>query len=251
MVAGGHDATVRPSDWDKSYIEIIHLINPKLSFTFRDTRLSKVHLCNGGGILQNQLIICGGRQVVRAPITPNTPIKFKNDIVVLGQQNKLANNKLLESRGYSKSVVLNDEKIWTIGGHNSTRHTRTTEFVFLDQSPVKGPDLPFRLISHVVIKVDEKCIFILGGYQNVKPSNETWIVDPTNNFDIKKGPSMKAKRVYCSGSTMNLGGKQYILVAGGHGKVSGETPFWRDCYDTTELLDISMPGQEWIEGMHK
>ena len=104
-----------------------------------------------------------------------------------------------------------------------------------------------------MVQVDQKTIYILGGYQNVKPSNETWIVDPTNNFDIKKGPSMKAKRVYCSGSTMNIGGKQYILVAGGHDLYQAEdnrSITWKDCYDTTELLDISMPGQEWIKGTY-
>ena len=65
---------------DRSYIEVIHLINPNLSFTFQDKRLSKVHVCNGGGILQNQLLICGGRQAYK-----KTHI-YDNDIVVLGQQ---------------------------------------------------------------------------------------------------------------------------------------------------------------------
>ena len=207
---------------------------------FQDTRLSKDHFCNGGGILQNQLLICGGIQAYQ------TPTKYENDIVILGQQNQLlANNKLLQSREFSTSVVLNDETIWIIGGF----HTETTEFVFLDKSPVKGPDMPFRISAHVTIKVDEKRIFILGGYNDKgKASNETLIVDPTNNFDIKKGPSMKTKRLCGSGSTMKVGGKQYIVVAGGHSKcaVSGKI----NCNDKTELLDISLSGQEWIEGMH-
>ena len=39
-----------------------------------------------------------------------------------------------------------------------------------------------------------------------------------------------------------------IVVAGGHSKcaVSGKI----NCNDKTELLDISLSGQEWIEGMH-
>ena len=69
---------------------------------FQDTRLSKDHFCNGGGILQNQLLICGGIQAYQ------TPTKYENDIVILGQQNQLlANNKLLQSREFSTSVVLN------------------------------------------------------------------------------------------------------------------------------------------------
>ena len=240
MVAGGCITKSSSQSPDRSYIEIIHLINPKLTYTFQDTRLSKVHSCNGGGILQNQLLICGGIQAYQ------TPTKYENDIVILGQQNRLlANNKLLQSREFSTSVVLNDETIWIIGGF----HTETTEFVFLDKSPVKGPDMPFRISAHVAIKVDEKRIFLLGGYNHKgKASNQTLIVDPTNNFDIRKGPSMKTKRLCGSGSTMKVGGKQYIVVAGGHSKcaVSGKI----NCNDKTELLDISLSGQEWIEGMH-
>ena len=108
--------------------------------------------------------------------------------------------------------------------------------------------MPFTLSCHEVIKVDEKRIFILGGYQNGKPSNKTWIVDPTNNFNIEEGPSMNMKRVQFSGSTLNIGAKKYILVAGGHRKVAGRIFTHTDYYDTTELLDISMPGQEWIKG---
>ena len=60
---------------------------------------------------------------------------------------------------------------------------------------------------------------------------------------------MNTKRVFFSGSTMNIGGKEYIVVVGGHGAERGNHILGRDCYDTTELLDISIPGQEWIEGM--
>ena len=213
MVAGGFKIGLFN---DRSYIEVIHLINPNLSFTFQDKRLSKLHMCNGGGILQNQILICGGLQGF---VTPQI---YENDIVVLGQQSQPTNNKLLESRGYSKSVVLNDEKIWIIGG----RQKNTTEFVFPDQSPIKGPDMPFTLSSHEVIKVDEKRIFILGGYQNGKPSNKTWIVDPTNNFDVEEGPLMNTHRLQFSGSTLNIGAKKYILVAGGHRKVAGSKKYY-------------------------
>ena len=49
-----------------------------------------------------------------------------------------------------------------------------------------------------------KSIYIIGGDQNVGshngsfPSKKTWIVDPTNEFQIKEGPTLnEARRWLC------------------------------------------------------
>ena len=50
-----------------------------------------------------------------------------------------------------------------------------------------GPDLPFVISDHTMIQIDSKTIYIIGGHQNGKVSNKTWIADPTNDFQIKEG----------------------------------------------------------------
>ena len=84
--------------------------------------------------------------------------------------------------------------------------------------------------------LDSEKIYIIGGVQNGNRSERTWIIDPKNNYQAIEGPPMNEARAWhCSGQ-MQINGKIYIIVAGGH------------CKNSIEILDPSLSDQRWIYG---
>ena len=92
-----------------------------------------------------------------------------------------------------------------------------------------------------MIQYNSKSIYVIGGVQNGSISNNTWILDPTNNFQIRKGPSLNVARMEYSCGKLEVNGKLYLIVAGG----------WIGRYGlgSVELLDPSS-SQGWISGMY-
>ena len=67
-----------------------------------------------------------------------------------------------------------------------------------------------------MVQVDLKSIYLIGGRQNSEfsHSQDTWIIDPTNSFAIKKGPKLNYAREEHSCATMRLNNKTFIVVVG-------------------------------------
>ena len=108
----------------------------------------------------------------------------------------------------------------------------------MGQPSVKGRDLPFTISYHSIIQYDEKSIYIIGGRQNGSYfSNKTWIVDPTNEFKITEGPTLKKGRYRHGCAKMTLNGRTILIVAGGWGAL-----------DLVEVLDPS-GNNVWTQGM--
>ena len=89
-----------------------------------------------------------------------------------------------------------------------------------------------------MIQYDEKSIYIIGGDQNGSISNKTWIVDPTNEFQITEGPSLNKGRAYHGCAKMTLNGRTILVVAGGFGAL-----------DSVEILDPS-GNNVWTQGLY-
>ena len=90
-----------------------------------------------------------------------------------------------------------------------------------------------------MIQYDEKSIYIIGGRRNdLYFSNKTWIVDPTNEFRITEGPSLKKGRAGHGCAKMTLNGRTILVVAGGHGAL-----------DSVEILDPS-ENNVWTQGLY-
>ena len=124
----------------------------------------------------------------------------------------------------------------------------TTKFFSLDKPPQKGPNLPFGVSSHAMVQVSPKAIYLIGGFQDDIITNKTWIIDPTNNFEVRKGPSLNEPRILHSCGKLMLNNKVYIVVAGGQ---NTDSDGWYDTLDginSVEILDTSLPGQKWIKG---
>ena len=214
-----------------------------------------------GGLLNNKLLFCGGPSGPPGPTYgPTHGIQTRNGIQtcqILGQPNNSFQS--LEGRDYASSVVLNQSKLWITGGQtleNSgggccwlSGSKNSTEFISLDQPPYPGPDLPFEIHGHCMVQVCPNTIYIIGGCQNDKNSTHTWIVDPTNNFDIKSGPPLNRARLGHSCNKMKINGKYFLVVAGGLHEVwheGNKKEMKSNC--SVELLDTTSPDKGWILG---
>ena len=105
-----------------------------------------------------------------------------------------------------------------------------------------------------MIQYDEKSIYIIGGDQNGSyndnyddddhdsTSNKTWIVDPTNGFKIKEGPSLNKGRQFHGCAKMTLNGRTVLVVAGGVGNDGA-------IFDSVEILDPS-ENNIWTQGLY-
>ena len=110
----------------------------------------------------------------------------------------------------------------------------------IEHSPEDGPKLPFTAYAHCMVQVDSTSIYLIGGWQDKKKSEKTWIIDAKNNFAIKEGPPMYNPRCWHSSATMRLNNKVFIIVVGGYGLKSH-----------TEILDTSLPTNKWRAGKKK
>ena len=231
LVAGGTIEGVRNTP-----LEIIDLINTKLkSDIVLDENRS---ICAAtGGVLQNQLLICRGYDC-------NPHFNTRSNICIIGMPNH--GFKMTISRRLASSVVLNKSKIWvTCGLSNIGNVERSTEIISLDQQPVPGPDLPFTVYGHSMVLVNPSTIYLIGGSQNDHiGSNKTWAIDPTNDFQIKVGPSLNVERKNHSCSKMRIEGRIFLVVAGGENYNHSYTML-----DSVELLDTTCPDQGWKMGM--
>lgn len=117
----------------------------------------------------------------------------------------------------------------------------STEFIKLNQASIKGPELPFTISCHSMIQYDENSIYIIGGLQDDSFSNQTWIIDPSNNFNLREGPPLNERRYYHSCGKMEINGKVILVVAGGGGGFGGYL-------DSVELMDPASD-QGWISGI--
>ena len=215
--------------------EIIDLINSKL----KSVKIEKKFDKNGsrkrstGGVISNQPLICGGY------IDYDDRIKAKH-VSFIGMPNHYF--KIMIPRSFASSVVMNDSYIWVTGGCSKEGLEKSTEIISLDQPPVSGPDLPFTVSHHSMVLVDPTTIYLIGGDQNDQTSNKTWIIDPTNDFQIKVGPSLNIERYSHSCSKMRIEGRIFLVVAGGAVEENGYL-------DSVELLDTTCPDKGWKMGM--
>ena len=207
--------------------EILDFLNPNAKYEFLANNLPRV-IGATGGLLQNTPIVCGGRDNMSNII---------QDCVVIGLPEM--EKKMIEKRYGAASVTLDQSSLWIVGGFNGNRTLRSTEFIKLGKPSVKGPDLPFAISGHSMIQYDEKSIYIIGGDQ---PNQyKTWIVDPTNEFQIKEGPLLnKGYHHYHGCAKMTLNGRTVLIVAGGWGGYG--------CLDSVEILD-PLGNNVWTTGL--
>ena len=198
--------------------EIVDLLNPNAKYEVLADNVPRV--CGAtGGLCQKSPIVCGGSNNGR----------ISKDCVVIGRPEM--DMQMTEKRAGAASVALDQSTLWVVGGHNGLGLS-STEFIKLHQPSAKGPDLPFTIRYHCIIQHGEKSIYIIGGTQNDSLySNKTWILDPTNGFEIREGPSLNEGRIYYGCAKMTVNGRTILVVAGGTGN--------NGVLESVEILDPS------------
>ena len=209
----------------------MNLLNPNTKYKLLVDNVPRVFGATGG-LLQNSPIVCGGS---------DDKCKTSKNCVVIGKPEMKM--KMIRKKEWAASVALGPSTLWIVGGkdgRNDQLSIPTTEFIKLGQPSVKGPDLPFTISSHSVIQYDEKSIYIIGGIQNGYYSNKTWILDPTNGFQIKEGPSMNKARINHGCAKMTVNRKTILVVVGGTNL---------GYLGSVEILDPS-ENNIWIPGLY-
>ena len=190
------------------------------------------------GVLEGVPLICGGGYENK---------EVYQDCVAIGHPD--LNIQMLEKRVWTSGIVLNYPKktLWITGGlsepHSGKGHS-SSEFIYLNEPAEKGPDLPLEIHKHCMIKYNDSAVFIIGGdldEYDLAPapaSPKTWIIDPTNNFAIRVGPSLSESKKVMTCGKMTIDGKTWLVVGP---------------YNPTEkqldLLDPLNVNQGWLKGI--
>ena len=167
---------------------------------------------------------------------------------VIENSNIIISKLLEDSHKSPSSIVLENSRIWITGGLYSL-HCKRTQFFTLDQKLINGPELPIPISGHSMVQVDAQTVYVIGGTKPLKfglsedrltedSIDKTWKFDPTNNFKMEPGPSLIERRFQHACATMKVNGKIFIVVAGGHKKIS------------VEFLDTTEPEKGWKLGKY-
>ena len=196
------------------------------------------------GLLGNKPIICGGEILEddwNGDGIQRSRLELENNFIVGKSMYYI---QLLEKRFCAASVALNKTNLWVTGGSRESfsKDLPSTELISLHQPPVKGQDLPFTVAYHSMTLIDSKTMFLIGGMQDSNISKNTWIIDPTKNFEIKSGPDLNEERGGHSCSKMKIDGKTYLIVAGGTNESTN------NYLDSVEILDTTSLDQAWKLG---
>ena len=175
------------------------LCNPNSRYEVLADNVPKVNFATGD-LLQNSPIVCGG-----------FGDRTSQECIVIGKPEM----QMIEKRYGGASVAIDHRTLWIVGGKNEHNFAlSSTELIKLGQPSIKGY-VPFTIWGHSMIQYDEKSIYIIGGVQNGSNTNKTWIVDPTNGFQIKDGPSLRNRRYAHGCAKMIKNGRTILVVAGG------------------------------------
>ena len=155
---------------------------------------------------------------------------------------------MLKRRAAASVVNLNESELFVVGGYtsyNEKKSTNSSEFISLDKKPRKGPDIHFEVSFHCMLYYNSSTIYLIGGDQgNVKASDKTWIINPTKDFDIQEGPTLKiGRRIHSCGKIEKNGTILLVVAAGFDGTGNG----LENGLDSVEILDPST-SQGWTSG---
>ena len=213
-----------------------------------------------GGLMKNKYLYILDSEVLVYPNTDSDESENEeddgDDLIDCHFLGKQMNSMVLERRRNASSIIFNETTIWVTGGHASededslfedledrfSTAKSTTEFIKYGEPSIEGPELPFKIFGHTMVKVNSETVYIIGGFSD-EECDQTWVVDLSANFDIKPGPCLNEGRCEHSSSTMKINEKLYIVVAGG--RFANDYGYQ---LNSVELLDTEFPQNGWIMG---
>ena len=181
-----------------------------------------------GDFLDEKFVVCGGW---------GKDDVIKNDCEVIDATETKVFNMSVNGRRYASSIKLNQSTMWITGGYDSNEnYLNSTEFVTVNGSTA-AVTLPFTVYTHCMIQYQPDAILLIGGQQDYEwNSDKTWIIDPTNGFNITEGPPLKEGRTdHSCGKWKDEYGNVIVMVAGGYRT------------DSVEILNTTQM-KEWVKG---
>ena len=244
MVATGTNKSIKKVGTN---IEIIDLIDLSVkTLLLKDPRADRFDAI--GSLVQDQPVIIGGSYGWGDE-------RATQDGFIIGQHQSSLN--LSQGRDRSASVVLKENILFVTGGLGRIGNTgdledlNSMELISINGHIEHGPELPFTIYEHSMVKVTDNAVYMIGGCGQMKPEipngmfgGRTWKIDPTDNFKITEGPSLSSRRhswwpkPACG--QMKINGRIFLVACGHWNSMGG---------NSIKLLNISLPNQSWIDGM--
>ena len=212
--------------------QIVDVSNPTKSCELNDDITDRSS--STGGMLGTTPIICGGNIRMTG---------WMNECILYGTSQVIT---MTSGRSHPSSVVLNNSMLWIMGGTMNMGSAMggwhvldSTEFV-TTEGTVNGPTLPESVLSHCSVHFPGNGnVYVIGGLNaSSQSTNKVWVANPSNKFTFAQGPSLKKERSSHACSTMSIGTKNIIVVAGGIGR--------NTCHSSVEILDPLT--NQWVAG---
>ena len=189
---------------------------------------------NTGGLIENTVIICGGRDGYDS---------FDECYSLTSEKAALVTHMSV-GRQFAASIVLNDNTLWVTGGYNYYHggNLASTEYVTLTET-MFGPDLPMTLMGHAMVAINSTCSMVIGGYADgqygVLTTSTLFYDHSVGEGEWITGPSLMQARAYHAVGivTDEVTDEPFVAVTGGF--------YYGYLYlDSTEILQDG----EWVEG---
>ena len=192
-----------------------------------------------GGFLNKKFVTCGGENYFEEG--------YSDKCYKLGSEGSFAT--MMMERSYAASIVLEDEKLWILGGWDVNSYNLyssktvwmptslySTEYVFTDGRNEEGPPMPIGLNSHKIVKINETTSFLVGGFtggwtgdysKRTWYYNGKWIEGPDLE-KVRSGHSLGIVRDY---ATL----QEYVVAAGG---IGGSGAYYGSYLNDVEILGV-------------
>ena len=216
--------------------QVIDLQNENRSCQLENYPRSRV-ITPSGGVLDNFPVVCGGHD---SRITYKECNKFEHST------KKWKRFAQLPEPRTDHAIVAMDNSLWITGGDDKQKYDhayKTTEFLFSNGTVKQGPDLPYGLKRHCMVKLDDGKVMLISGEIEdnnfVRPSDyqkKVLIYDPKQQ-SFKESPKMEYDRRHHTCAIFHSprhGGRPIVMVAGGD-------------HHQVEVLDYTKPDAKWEE----
>ncbi len=175
-------------------------------------------------------IVCGGEFITYAQ--SNQCFKLDPD-----SRDWVEVASMIEAREEAASIALDNETIWITGGSDGNTFASTELAKPLVAASEPGPDLPFAVANHCLLKLSSSIAMLIGGTTSeATVTSSTLFIDitPTDGFGSSAyGPQLDIARGYHACGIVKDGSDgQVVVVAGGKvgplGDSSYSTELWTD-----------------------
>ena len=163
-----------------------------------------------GGFLSEDFVTCGGYDFT------SSSAAVTEKCYKLGASGSFAS--MMTKRFHAASIVLEDEKMWILGGvSNGFSTLSSTEYIFSDGRNEDGPPMPIALDGHAMVKINDTTSLLVGGYRSghgqLAYSKMTWFYDGKwiEGPDLQKGRHAHSVGIIRDSVTLH----EYVVAAGG------------------------------------